>query len=252
MNSFLLDWTSPFKGVNEEISKEFMNTEDINDIKYNFLTHQDSLSLADLIQSRKNKEVIYFTEAQLDSMDFSSSLISRMNMYNTHFNNRKEYSASKALKQLQHEDTWWNRKLYERILNFDNIELTLHNMIEYVLAKLPLIIFFFLPLFALLLWLLYIRQPLNYMEHLIFTFHQQTVFFILFGLGTLVSFMFKIETPRGILIIIFLFYLYKSMLKFYRQNWFKTTVKFLLANLLFFTLAIVGVVFTFLGAAILF
>ena len=62
---------------------------------------------------------------------------------------------------------------------------------NYFLSKLPFIIFFYLPVFALFIWLLYLRRPFTYMEHLIFTFHNQTTWFVMFGLGISLDFLFQ-------------------------------------------------------------
>ena len=82
------------------------------------------------------------------------------------------------------------------------------------------------------------------MEHLVFTFHVQAVFFILIGLGILIDTTFKTDWAALFLNIIFLFYLYKALRNFYRQGRVKTIVKFLLLNLIFFTLAFIAFLFS--------
>lgn len=116
-------------------------------------------------------------------------------------------------------------------------------LVEVLLVKyihtFPQILFVSLPLFALVLWLLFIRHPIVYPQHLIFTIHYFIFVFIwlllLFGLlecsswvpGWIESILYT-----GWWIIFFL-YLYKAMRHFYGQSRSRTLVKYSL--LLFVT-----------------
>jgi len=113
------------------------------------------------------------------------------------------------------------------------------------MKQVPVIIFFFLPIFALFVKLLYIRRNFTYIDHLIFLFHTQTMFFVLFGIGIIIDTIFDINYATTILIFLFLFYLYKALRKFYNQGRFKTIVKFFILNSIFFILAFVGAIFAF-------
>jgi hypothetical protein len=109
------------------------------------------------------------------------------------------------------------------------------------------VIFFFIPIFALFVWLIYIRRKYTYTDHMVFLFHTQTMFFVLYGLAMLVDLIIEAFKPEydsglaaGIATLLFLFYLYKAMRNFYKQGRIKTIVKFLILNWVFFILASFG------------
>ncbi len=109
-----------------------------------------------------------------------------------------------------------------------------------LISKLPFLIFFFLPVFTLFIWLVYIRKRYNYTDHLIFSFHIQSLLFILLIISFLIDSIFDIFTG-WIFVLIFAGYLYKSLRKFYDQGRFKTIVKYIFLNTIFFILAMVSI-----------
>ncbi len=90
------------------------------------------------------------------------------------------------------------------------------------------------------------------MEHLVFTFHTQTMFFILMGIAILLDQITNSEIASSIAMFVFLFYLYKAMRNFYQQKRAKTIVKFLLVNILFFILASIGSMVAIIGSIFIF
>jgi len=120
-----------------------------------------------------------------------------------------------------------------------------------IVSKISIALFLLLPIFTLFMSLLYIRHKWNYTQHLVFVFNVQTVFFLLLIFFNI--FDRVLDTEAGILIFIplFLFYLFKAMRNFYEQHWFKTFIKFILLNILYFTLSIVGLVIVSFVAFIL-
>lgn len=97
--------------------------------------------------------------------------------------------------------------------------------------------FLFLPLFALLLKLFYVRRKRLYIEHFIFTLHFYSFIFFLFILFILIR-LIPINIPWWIMLSIILIYLYIAMFKVYNQSWIKTFFKQM--ALLFTTIAIIG------------
>ncbi|UZO82564.1 DUF3667 domain-containing protein [Aquimarina sp. ERC-38] len=247
--------------INEELEKadqnlrmQFGTHKNFSDLK--FSQKKDSILTAGkyVTDSLNDKKAlnIDFSKTTSRETDFGNVFENKIDTYYDFHQEHKELSTKEALKQLQQENTWFNRTLYSRIKKFNATNFSVSGVISYLLSKLPIIIFFFLPAFALVLWLLYIRRPFNYMDHLVFTFHQQTVFFILLGFGMLLDITFNTDTSNNSILLAFLIYLFLAMKKFYGQGKIKTTVKFLLANFLFSILAVVGSIITLLGAAILY
>jgi len=116
--------------------------------------------------------------------------------------------------------------------------------ISSLISKLPFTTFFFLPVFAIFIWLIYIRKKYTYTDHLIFSFHNQSLLFILLIISYLIDNVFGISSG-GLFFLIFGFYLYKAMRNYYKQGRFKTIVKYLFLNTIFIILAIIGVVLLF-------
>ena len=153
--------------------------------------------------------------------------------------------VDEALDSLQVKKTFLNRFKYNRAEMFNNLfskkgEVA-NKLGKEIIGNASIALFILLPLFALFLKLLYIRSKKTYVAHLVFVFHTQTVFFILLSL----FFIFNFANENGsdykvMFLLLFLLYLYLAMKKFYQQGYFKTFVKFILANILFFFLSLIG------------
>lgn len=117
------------------------------------------------------------------------------------------------------------------------------------LSTVPFAIFAFLPFFTIFLWLVYIRKKFTYTDNLVFSFHSQSLFFILLIISFLIDQIFG-TTSIGWFILIFAIYLFLSMRRFYGQGWFKTTVKYLFLNTIFIILASVAALIFLVGSAL--
>jgi hypothetical protein len=75
----------------------------------------------------------------------------------------------------------WFRSLVERMVtNAEKLQGNPEIFTEQLSRSLPQMMFFLLPVFALLLWLFYLGSPHHYLQHLIFSVHYHTVAFLLF------------------------------------------------------------------------
>lgn len=91
--------------------------------------------------------------------------------------------------------------------------------------NLPKMMFILLPVFALILKLLYIRRKVYFIDHAVFTLHVHSFFFLAMLLYGLVSYWLHFP---GIFSILIFLYLFLAMRKVYRQGIFKTFIKMLL------------------------
>ena len=245
----------------QSVSKELSDQEiqdlkkDIDEIPGGTNVNLDSLvalqDIRDTISKKTFKEKL-ISQSKLDSLSFLNSVSERVDLYNTFQEETKIVSADIAMDSLHHNHTDFNKWLYKKTIDFNLVKDNPKIFVNYVLGKMPLIIFFFLPIVALFIWLLYWRRKFNYMEHLVFVFHVQSVFFVLLGFSYLIDEIFKIGFFRGAAFFIFLFYLYKSMRNFYEQRRFKTIVKFLIINVIFLTLAVIAIIFTLFASFAMF
>lgn len=119
------------------------------------------------------------------------------------------------------------------------------------LHKLPTIFFVSLPMFALILSLLYIRRrsQFNFVNHAIFSIYYYIFCFLLLliyfaadKLGNMTGWTLFIWIKIG-LIFSFFIYLYKALRNYYQQRRTKTIIKYFLLNFIFFIL----VTFLFTG-----
>lgn len=123
------------------------------------------------------------------------------------------------------------------------------SFINVLLSRLPLVVFFFIPLFSIFPWLMFIRKKYTYTDNLVFGFHIQSLFFILLLLGLLAEGLSDINFT-GIAVTIFSVYLFAAMKRFYKMGTFRTIISYLLLNAIFTILAgIIALVFL-LGSAV--
>lgn len=158
------------------------------------------------------------------------------------------YTNEQALDSLGYQKTFWNTFYYQMVKKAEANKAQLKtdegvkNLIKKFTSYISLSMFVFLPVFTLFLKLLYIRRKFTYMEHLVFVFNTQTVFFLLFIIFYLLNLVLNMENALWIFVLLFLVYFYKSLRNFYGQKRFITIVNFILLNSFYTFLAIVGVV----------
>ncbi len=173
-------------------------------------------------------------------------------------------SAQKALPDSL-RDGWLQRAVVHKCIAA-NIEFNkdkkayFEHVAENILHSIPKVLFVSLPIFALILNIMYFRRRKTYyyVDHGIFTIHLYCATFILsmaiLLLSQLVSGlgMLWVDIVAGILIfaicVYIIIYLYKAMRGFYGQGRFKTFIKYCLICLLAFTVnLIIFVIFALLS-----
>lgn len=225
INSFLID----FDDIHNSSTQKTKNT----------ASTEENSSAPTIINALgyEEKDDILYTEQQLDTMGIWTGTLKRFSTYENHYKTTQETNSKKALKKLNHIENSYNKYLYKRVLKIGKLIKNPSDFLEFLFNNLTLIIFFFLPFFALGLWALYFRRSFSYIEHMIFTFHMQTTFFIMTGIGIVLKMILKLDFLIFFSVILPLFYIYFGMLNFYNQGIRKTIIKFALVNIIFFTLA---------------
>jgi hypothetical protein len=111
-----------------------------------------------------------------------------------------------------------------------------------VARNLPLMMFFLLPFFAFILYLLYVRSDKYYVEHLIHGLHLHSFAYFMYGL----VFLWLVGTENNSLsVVLWVFilvslYAYFSVKKVYAQGWFKTLFKFFVLGTVYLLLLTLG------------
>lgn len=152
-------------------------------------------------------------------------------------------SSDEALDSLGFEKNLRNRFLYDRgklantvVRSKEGRDKFFSELLSYASASL----FVFLPLFTLFLKFFYIRRKYTYVDHLIFVFHTQTVFFMLLSIFYLIE-LFGFSTEQWVYLLLFLLYLFIAMKTFYKQGYFKTFIKFIMLNIAYMILGGIGI-----------
>jgi len=198
--------------------------------------HLDSIFHANKIDYEIPLAMVYRSKENQSGFNNIKTFIDYQNDY-------PNGKTSEALKKLGVKPTYWNGFLFNKSKEwadaFDD-ENYYKEIIDRVLSRISVALFFLLPIFTLIVSLLYIRRKYNYTENLVFVFHIQTVFFLLLLIFLIVDRI--VDTDIGILIftLTFMIYLYKAMRNFYQQGWFKTLIKYMLLNVAFLFLALLG------------
>ncbi|MDO6519213.1 DUF3667 domain-containing protein [Zobellia uliginosa] len=148
-------------------------------------------------------------------------------------------------------ETFENKMAFNTANGFLKLQKSPGSFLSTLISKLPFVVFFFLPVFTLFIWLVYIRKKYSYTDHLIFSFHNTALLFILLIISYLIDSVFKTNS-NWIFLMIFSTYLFAAMRNFYGQSIFKTIVKYLFLNTIFFILAIFSTVILFTGNIITF
>lgn len=223
------------------------------DFNSNSFVVSDSLNINSHTKKiSKNDSVIYYSELQLDTMNRGQKFYNKVTIYNDFYKKNKTIKPQKALDEIGHEKSTFNVWLYKKVIDFDFFITNPDFASDFFMSKLPIVIFLFLPIFALFVKLLYLRKNwFTYMEHLIFTFHVQSLFFVLFIIAVVFDFIFSTNVFSSLALLLFIFYLYKAMRRFYEQGRVKTFVKFMILNTLFIILAtLAGVGYTLISFSV--
>ena len=117
------------------------------------------------------REYDYYTEQQLDTMNWAERTVKRFTMYYGFYKETDIKNSNEALDSLKQENNKFNRWAYQKNRAFEQIEDNPMDFFNYLMSKVPFFVFFFTPFFAFFFWLIYSKKKYTYMEHMIFIFH---------------------------------------------------------------------------------
>jgi len=171
-----------------------------------------------------------------------SKFVKKVTRFYDYYEENNEHTAVQALDSLGYSNNFWNRFYYDKAISVNEMMKDKgESFNQKIFSGLSIAIFLFLPIFALFLKLFYIRRKYTYMEHMVFVFYTQSVFFLLLLLFLIIYFFSNGKDGLIALpIVLFAIYLWLAMKKFYQQGWIKTTLKYLLANFSFMIISTIG------------
>lgn len=176
----------------------------------------------------------------------------------------EEYDSAEKKLPPAKRDGWITRRFIKIMINvkkkFDeDPEGATREFVESLLHRLPYMLLISLPIFALILKLVYVRRKqFLFVDHGVFTIHFYVFSFlmllVIFSFGRLqdVTNWTFINWIFGTLLLLLFFYLYKAMRNFYGQRRGKTFIKFMLVALLSMIMMIIlFILFMLFSAAML-
>jgi len=214
----------------------------------------DSLDLINKYkQSEKEKDSLieadpkkYFNE--INSKSFWDRFNKKREFFSILIDKKELYTFDDIYKEYGIEKSTENEYSFNTSRSIKRIEQQPGSFAHDLISKLPFFVFFFLPIFTLFISLIYIRKKYTYTDHLIFSFHNQSLLFILLTISYIIDSIFDIITS-WIFLLIFSVYLYKSMRNFYEQGRFKTILKYMFLNTVFFYLLLFAAILLIVGSA---
>jgi hypothetical protein len=236
-----MDFSNDRSMLQEELSR--VPQDSLDELNENFrripgLRNEQFSADSAALQRETSYREVYISQETLDTMSFSTSVVKKFDVFSKYYKETKTANSERALENLSYANSLYNQWLYKKAVDWNLLLENPQIFVNYFVNKLPFIIFFYLPIFALFIWLLYVRRPFNYMEHLIFAFHVQTTFFVLYSLALIFDYFITGDWGSTIAGFSFVLYLYKALRKFYNQGHVKTVLKFVMLSTIFFILAL--------------
>lgn len=202
------------------------------------------------LSSEEKKQVLDSVKVSLDSLNIKMPSANWSNSSKWESSNPKtvaEYDSIENLKPITSRDGKIERYFAEKLIklkqdNGDDDKAILKRFLDSFLENIPRMIFLLLPIFGLILKLIYLRRDFYYSEHLVFSVLFYDFMYLIGAVGLLCSMVGWLDWVSSVLMLLTFFYLYKAMRHVYKQSRGKTILKFLLLNMIF--LVCLGMAFT--------
>jgi len=213
---------------------------------------RDSILRNDVPQAVKAKLGETIKERERNAANENMSFFGMNQGYRT----VEEYDSAERKLPEDLRDGWLKRQMTRKLIHLQeeyraDKKAFKEHLAENILHSFPKILFVTLPIFALLLNILYFRHKKRYyyVDHGIFAIHVYCATFILLLMAILVNKLGNAIGVRWVMVVsmviqlgiwfYILIYLYKAMRGFYHQGRFKTFVKYFITCVLSFVINII-------------
>lgn len=237
--------SKPFDNlIKDEYAKKVLYAHNDQLIEYGLIPVESESALVEATTSTMNQMNLTAVDSlQVIQYDFEKQQMSNRNFALTDiatFSRKDLYIAYQV-------NYWINKKLLTQNIRFIKQG---SNFFLFLMQKVGICILIMIPFLALFLKLVYVRSEFYYSEHLSFSLHTHSFLYLLISLLVGLSLMNQ-ELSKfipSITVIIFLLYLFLSLKLVYKQNIFKTALKFIIINGAYLILAAVFIIlFAFLS-----
>ncbi len=209
------------------------------DVTETFSSAKESLSSDDqakLSQVMDTIQVAMIREAEMDStsndliqMSLGEDSTDNSNLENAWSAYQKlkksgDFSTSEMIRKLTKEEySWWETILIRQFIRIDNSDVT--SITAYLIKNASIMMFVLLPIFALVLKIIYVRRKhFLYFHHLIHGIHLHTFAFFIFSLIPLLDLVWGVDI-EAIALLLFGIYIFFSFKRVYAQSYIKTISK---------------------------
>jgi Protein of unknown function (DUF3667) len=223
-----------YRELKRDLDKEGFNGDSLLALngKWNADSSEFSIQLDELAslqkqvsrsEKKKNKDG--------DGLNFSLS--------ESKYSSLKEYDSLQNTLPEEKKDGWIKRALEKRTIELvdkykGDMKKFGEDFMQVFTDNFSKVLFWLLPIFALLLKLLYVRRNFYYSEHLVFTIYYYNFFFLAGSIQMLVNQISWLEWLGTVIGFWIFFYLLFGMKRMYLQTWGKTIFKFFTFCFLFF------------------
>lgn len=134
---------------------------------------------------------------------------------------------------IQLEKTFWNMLVLRYVMKTKSM--SREAFLSYYKSRLPWIMFAIMPVFALIMKMVYLRRKRLYIDHLVFAYHYHSFAFLLMMIGLLLLKLWP-GMPQWPIALWILWYLLRSMITVYDDSLLKAFFRFMLI-LVFYLIA---------------
>jgi len=162
--------------------------------------------------------------------------------FKRNIHNYSDEQVDSLLKSKNENVSWFSRQMVKKMGKYDfKSKDDIKEITHAIIKSISFTMFIMMPLTAILLLLIFYRKKYYY-EHLIFSIHIHTIFFIIFSVILTIQ-IFISDSFGGKLwgwaILACLIYLVSSLRNNYAQSWGKTIAKFLLMSIPYFLISLI-------------
>lgn len=240
------------------------NLQNAHDSVLNKLLLSEDIDTNNITRENLRNALAYIPldNAALDSIKPKFGIFGKVNFdtkeeyykFKTDIQNYNKKQIDSVLVSKGEDSTWFNRQMLKKmgIYDFKSKE-SIKQITQAILKSISLTMFIMMPLTAILLLFIFYRKKYYY-EHLIFSIHIHTIFFIVFSLILFIQIYISEtfgERLWGWSLLLCIIYLIISLKNNYKQSWGKTIAKFILMSIPYgitaFILTLFAVVYGFLA-----
>ncbi len=231
--------------VNKELKRTLDKNENVSILDSIKLEKADSLDKIEVRKFIKNNKWVYgMDEKAVDSILSQEGV--EKNKIDFGFDEEKIDSLIAADAEekdiliaagMEKDAGWFKTKLYSQGIKFYKAR-DGGNILKTFYDTLPIAFFVLLPLFALILKLLYYKRG-PYSHHLVFSFYYFSFLFMTFSILFGINMILNIPTWITVLIVLSTFvYLFLALKQFYQKSWIGSFLKAALATFTFMTFVV--------------